>query len=227
MNESFLAIIHDLKNPVSNIKAIHHLLATELKEAASERCHTMLEMLQLSCADAEQLLHRLMEVGVTDSDHFTVQLQAADINQCLKDSMQHYQLMVTRHGLAFELHLSDTSLPALINQECFRRVIGNLLTNAAKFTPISGTVWLSTRRRGDRVQIVLRDTGIGIPSTALPTLFDKFTPATRPGLHGEASYGMGLSLVRRFVTLHYGTIEVESTVGVGTQFTINLPLVTE
>lgn len=223
MNEAFSAIIHDLKNPIGNVKAIHHLLVEELAPNTSERCRTMLEMLQLSCNNAEQLVQQLMEVAATGRQSLQVQLQAAEMNQCLREVTRYYGVRAAEQGLHFQQQLSEEVLWTQLDPARFGRIIDNLFANALKFTPAPGTIQLITRRLHATVQVVVADTGVGIPKELMFILFDEFTPAARLGLHGEASYGMGLSLVHRFVMLHGGTIEVSSTVGQGTQFMIHLP----
>jgi signal transduction histidine kinase len=78
--------------------------------------------------------------------------------------------------------------------------------------------------QGGFLQIELSDTGIGIPSDQIPSLFDKFTEAKREGLHGETTTGLGLSITKQIIELHDGVITVFSTVGKGTTFTIKLPV---
>jgi len=109
------------------------------------------------------------------------------------------------------------------------RMLSNLLSNAIKFTPAGGKITVSLARQGDRAEITVRDTGRGIPEKHLPHIFDRFYRV--PGESGpgspEKGLGLGLSFVAWIVKAHGGTIEAQSEVGVGTTFTIRLPLITE
>ena len=102
-------------------------------------------------------------------------------------------------------------------------MLGNLLSNAFKFTPSGGQVDLEVEREGDGVGMRVRDTGAGIPATEVSYVFEKFYQADNQttGIKGT---GLGLAIAKGIVTAHGGTIGVESTVGVGTTFTIHLPI---
>src|SRR5262249_49294886 len=108
------------------------------------------------------------------------------------------------------------------------QVFSNLLTNSAKYTRPGGRIWLSAERRGDDVVVAVRDTGIGIPAEALPTIFDMFSQVDRslerstggPGIGGGV--GIGLALVKGLVEMHGGTVTAASG-GDGSTFTVTLP----
>jgi signal transduction histidine kinase len=111
----------------------------------------------------------------------------------------------------------------LWDPERINEVLGNLLSNAFKFTPSGGRVELAVTREDDRVCMTVQDTGAGIPATELAYVFEKFYQANNQttGIKGT---GLGLAIAKGIVTAHGGSIGVESTVGVGTKFTILLPI---
>jgi len=100
----------------------------------------------------------------------------------------------------------------------FKQVLYNLLSNAVKFTPENGRVWIADASREDAAGFCVGDTGIGIPESELESVFDEFHQVGSPGAAKEGS-GLGLSITRRLVELHGGTIGVESTLGQGSRFT--------
>ncbi|HVD04419.1 MAG TPA: ATP-binding protein, partial [Gemmatimonadaceae bacterium] len=103
-------------------------------------------------------------------------------------------------------------------------VLGNLLANAVKFTPSGGHVSLRVDKAGDGVVIEVRDTGAGIPPDQLPHIFEKFYQADNQESASQRGTGLGLAIAKGIVEAHKGTITVESTPGVGTVFTLVLPL---
>ncbi|WP_339790901.1 sensor histidine kinase [uncultured Imperialibacter sp.] len=102
-----------------------------------------------------------------------------------------------------------------------RRVVDNLLSNAIKFTPDGKCIVIETRAHSDKVLFQVNDEGIGIPEQALHSLFKEFSKnIRRPGIRGEKSTGLGLSIVKQIVEMHKGKILVESQENHGTKFTI-------
>jgi signal transduction histidine kinase len=103
-------------------------------------------------------------------------------------------------------------------------VLGNLLSNAFKFTERGGTVELTVEPADDQVHIEVRDTGAGIPSTELPHIFEKFYQADNQRKAAATGTGLGLAIAKEIVEMHGGTIHCESTPGVGTSFSIMMPV---
>jgi two-component system sensor histidine kinase VicK len=102
-------------------------------------------------------------------------------------------------------------------------VINNLISNSLKFTPDGGTISINLEERGEVVRISVSDTGIGIPEEYRESLFDKFSKARRPGLRGEASVGLGMSIIKTIVEWHQGKIWFDTEVNRGTTFCIEIP----
>ncbi|MBJ6142209.1 sensor histidine kinase KdpD [Hymenobacter sp. BT559] len=92
----------------------------------------------------------------------------------------------------------------------FQQVINNLVSNAIKFTPDKGRITVQLTRQGQQAVITIADDGVGIPILMQPVLFDKFTKARRPGIRGEKTTGLGMSIIRTIVELHQGDISFES-----------------
>jgi signal transduction histidine kinase len=102
-------------------------------------------------------------------------------------------------------------------------VLGNLLSNAFKFTPRDGTVELSCRGADGSVEMQVKDTGAGIPPEQVPRIFEKFYQADTPAHAKSLGSGLGLAIAKQIVEAHAGTISCVSAIGVGTTFTIRLP----
>lgn len=103
-----------------------------------------------------------------------------------------------------------------------QQVVNNLVSNAIKFTTDGGEIRVVVEEHVEQVRLIIADNGVGIPAAHLPEVFERFTPARRPGRQGEKTTGLGLSIVKTIVELHKGRIWVESEEGQGTAFPIEL-----
>lgn len=124
-----------------------------------------------------------------------------------------------------ELRVTGLDPDAIVcaDAEDVQRIVANLLENAVKYTPAGGTVSLSVTRRADRIEIAVRDTGIGIAEKDRERVFEGFYRTEEAKATGEHGTGVGLSIVRRLAQRWHGTLELESAPGVGSCFTVNLP----
>ena len=109
------------------------------------------------------------------------------------------------------------------NAEALRQAVDNLLDNAMKYTPPGGTVALRCGSQGDRVMIEVEDTGIGIEPEHLDRIFERFYRVDKARSRQAGGTGLGLAIVKHIVQAHRGTVEVASTPGVGSTFTLRLP----
>ena len=126
-----------------------------------------------------------------------------------------------------ELSVSLPELPVRLYGDPTRleQAIGNLLNNAAKYTPAEGRIQLIGELEGDRIAIRVKDTGAGIPADVLPMIFDLFAQGDRTLDHSQGGLGIGLTLVRSLVALHRGEVEASSPgPGRGSEFVIRLPI---
>jgi signal transduction histidine kinase len=127
-------------------------------------------------------------------------------------------------------HTLAVDVPAglVVNGDVLRltQVVGNLLTNAAKYTPSGGAISVMAKRHGRNVLVRVRDNGIGISEQMLPRIFDMFAQETQATDHPAGGLGLGLSIVRQLVAAHHGTVTARSAgLGRGSEFVIELPVI--
>lgn len=149
--------------------------------------------------------------------------QRVDVVRMAKRTVQQYQESERRINKVFHLSASSDSIFIELDENKFMQSINNLISNAIKFTPDGGIITVSLEEEEEAVLFKVADNGIGIPEKYHVTLFEKFTNARRPGIKGEPSVGLGMSIIKTIVEWHHGKIWFESEVNKGTTFYISLP----
>jgi PAS domain S-box-containing protein len=215
-------ISHDLRSPLSGIRGLAELLSVDAEnpDIVREFAHLIYE----ATDHLLSLINDLLEVVRVESGRVRLNPTETDLCELARSAIRIVEGMTRLKKVHIELDCPSDPILATVDAPKLTQVINNLLSNAIKFTPSEGRVTLRLRPLPDNtVELQVCDTGIGIPPELLPHIFEKFGPHQRPGTAGEKGTGLGLPIVKHFVELHGGTISVESTVGVGTCFTVRLP----
>ena len=219
--DEFLAMLgHELRNPLGAITNATHVL--ELG-ASDERITASRAILTRQTAHLTRLVDDLLDVARVQSGRVELQREAVDLGKVVERCVE--ALGPAEHRR--EISLATPSLfvdgdPARLDQ-----VVTNLLANALKFTAPGGHVWVSVDRERDRAVLRVRDDGIGISAELLPRVFDLFVQADRSLDRSKGGLGLGLTLVKRLVELHGGTVSAHSEgPDRGSEFVVELPLAT-
>jgi len=215
-------VAHDVKTPVAHIQLLVELLRREPGPAAAASSATgqYLALIQRACEDVCVLLQDLLYLGELDAAH--LKKERTDLGALLENQLVVHRLAAQEKGIAFTVELPPVPVQANLNRVRFSRVVDNVVSNALKFTPAGGQVWVRVQERAGRARLVVQDTGVGIAADLQATVFDKFTPAKRASLHDGTTTGLGLFITQQIVRLHGGSIWLESRVGAGTTFFIEL-----
>jgi two-component system sensor histidine kinase VicK len=216
---------HDLKAPIGHIQLLTELLQGQLDEArltpdqVPDRVQ-YLALIRQACATANKLLQDVLLLGALDAA--SLKLHPTDLGALLTQRLAVHRLVAQDKGLDLDLDLPPQRVNANLNADLFGRVVDNLVSNALKFTPAGGRVTVALREEAGRVLLRVQDTGIGIPKALHAGLFEKFSTSARAGVGGEASTGLGLFITQQIVQQHRGKIWVESPLGAGTCFFVEL-----
>lgn len=215
---------HELRTPLNVMLGYLELLQEgvygELNPRQREICETLTSQTQL----LSRLVRQLLDVSRFEAGGERLDVRPLVLEEFLRDLERAFKVLALQREVNFEVRL-DQDLPHEVYWDPVRvnEVLGNLLSNAFKFTGRGGRVSVLVGRHGENVRIQVRDTGAGIPEDQLPFIFEKFfrADADTPGaLRGT---GLGLAIAKSIVTAHGGTIAVESRIGAGTTFTITMP----
>jgi signal transduction histidine kinase/CheY-like chemotaxis protein len=222
--DEFLAMLaHELRNPLAPIK--HGVQMIQRGAAEGERLHWITGVMDRQVSHLTRLVDDLLDVsritrGKIHMEHAALPLQgvvaaALETVRPLVESRRQ-QLMVEAAADDYWVEGDHTRLT---------QVLANLLNNAAKYTPEGGRIWLSLARENGSVAMRVRDDGIGITPAVLPHVFDLFMQADSSLDRSQGGLGLGLTLVRRIVEMHQGSVRVVSEgPGHGAEFTVVLPL---
>lgn len=224
LKDEFLSVCsHDLRSPLTGILGF----ADELHEQLADQEHKqMTEQITTSGNYLLSLINDILDLGKStankSSENFTKLNVAKLINHCISTlqasaTKKNIQLKFTYPKRFEDLHINGEEVSLI-------RVFTNLVSNSLKFTNQNGLVTLQLKQTKDKVEIVIKDNGIGIPEDKIPVLFDKYTSASQSGTDGEKSTGLGMSIVKTLVEMHKGDISVFSKVGVGTIITLSFPI---
>lgn len=214
-------VSHDMRNPLNGIIGISNLLKEDLKE--QEEAAMMLGLIEDSGEKLLSLVNDLLDVAAIESGRITIEPKVNNIANTLKSCIDLYDPTARLKKVKLDCECSKT-LTGYYDDSKLSQSINNLISNSIKFCNEGDTITISAEEnQKNELVINVTDTGIGIPKKHLPVLFKKFGEHTRYGTKGEKSTGLGLPIVKKFVELHKGKIDIISEVGNGTTFTIILP----
>lgn len=221
-NDFLSSVSHELRTPLASIIGFAQTL---LRDATMPQV-TAQKFLTIILQDGQRLsrlVEDLLDLSRIESGH--IELQRVRTN--ISDSIDYAVHLTSPNAIAKRITVrwSKPNEPILLelDRDRITQVLVNILDNAIKFTPDEGTVSVKIDRSPDRnIMIMITDTGIGIPAEELARLFEKFYRVRQKG-HEVRGTGLGLAIARQCVELHGGTIDVQSTLGIGSIFTISLP----
>jgi len=213
---------HDLAAPLILLQQLTNHVQAEFT-TAGESVHHLLQLMEHTCQQGVGLIRDFVDNEFMESANVELKRERADLVAWLRVALHEYEQLQWHTHLQFTFAADEQPLYVNFDINKFQQVINNLISNAIKFTPDGGSICVSVARRGMQALVTVADTGVGIPKPMQPLLFDKFTKARRPGLRGEKTNGLGMSMIQTIVALHQGHIWFESTEGEGTTFRIELP----
>ena len=214
---------HDLAGPLAMIQSLTHRLGEDLNLQDNPEVHYMITQIEKSSRQGTQMIQEFMKLEFLESANVDVIKRRVNLVGALKESMEEYQQQQQLTNKNFRFQTSTESIFLELDDNKFMQVINNLISNAIKFTPDGGEISVTVEEQEATILIKVADTGIGIPGKFHATLFEKFTKARRPGIKGEPSVGLGMSIIKTIVEWHQGHIWFVSQENKGTTFYIELP----
>ncbi|MBN1341045.1 MAG: HAMP domain-containing histidine kinase [Phycisphaerae bacterium] len=225
LKSEFLAnVSHELRTPMSSIIGFAELLK-EAHHDGQPRLARYADNILISGRMLLEIINDLLDLAKIEAGKLELRLGRVDVGVVCRDLVELTRSLAAKEGLSLELEVAD-DLPTLqTDAGKMKQVLYNLLSNAIKFTPEGGRVILGARREGeDHVQLAIVDNGPGIPREYLDKIFEKFRQIDQSKTREHSGTGLGLAISKELVTMLGGSISVSSEVGVGSTFTVLLPI---
>ncbi len=217
-------VSHELRTPLTSIKAYAETL---LDIAGTEDVDTQKEFLGIICQESERLtnlISNLLDLSRLESGDFKLDRSSVDLAEILKKSAMLLKELASRTAVSILIELPQDVSKFSGDASKIEQVVINLISNAIKYNkPEGGKVTVSLRELPNKFEIIIKDTGIGIPPEAVDKIFDKFYRVDSSLTYQVSGTGLGLAIVKHIIDLHGGQITVESQVNTGSKFIITLP----
>jgi len=225
VRDHFLSIAaHELKTPLTSLIGTAQLLQRRIERdgivmgAGAKAMHVIVAQAKR----LNKMILSLLDVSRIDTGRLTIERTPVDLSVLVRRVVEETQATLDKHTVECRL----PSEPLLIEGDDVRleQVVQNLISNAIKYSPNGGPIAVQAEQQGHQARLLVRDCGMGIPKNDQPHLFQRFYRATNADTQHMSGMGIGLYVVKEIVTLHGGTVAVESCEGAGSTFTVCLPL---
>ena len=215
-------VSHELRTPLTAIRGTVDLLDGGDAGALSEVQARLVGLLRTNADRLRLIVDDLLDIGALDGGRVELDRDDADIVEIARRVVEDLAAQAASAGVTLEVR-GDQRVMAVVDAQRMRQVLDNLIQNAVKFTPSGGRVEVSVREVGPRVELLVRDNGIGIPPEECERVFEKFY-RTRRATQVARGTGLGLPIARSIIELHGGTLRAESDGQTGTVMRAEIPL---
>ncbi|MEO9967393.1 MAG: ATP-binding protein [Reichenbachiella sp.] len=214
-------LAHDLRSPLSNIIGLSGILL-EHQEKISEEEKDYVMKIGGAAQQMNQMIIKILDVGSLERDQKTVLKETVSVNQLINDLVIRYQLQSTNKNIAVSVKLPEHDLTLETDHMLLFLILENLLSNAVKFSPSGSKISIGVIEDADEIIIKIRDQGPGFTDEDKPLVFNKFQKLSARPTGNESSTGLGLSIVKKYVTDLGGKVWLESETGKGSTFYVSL-----
>jgi PAS domain S-box-containing protein len=221
--EFFTGVSHELRTPLTLIAGPAQDALDDLDHPLPGPQRTRLELIRRNSGRLRRLADTILDFTQLEGGELVPDRTAVDLATLTRGIAESFAPAAARGGLEFVLDCPDLSTGVLLDPDMWEKIVLNLLSNAVKYT-LEGGISVHLRDgTDDTVELVVADTGVGIPAADLPRVFERFRRVRGVQARSFEGSGIGLALVAELVSLHGGDVRVDSTPGVGSTFTVRLP----
>jgi two-component system, OmpR family, phosphate regulon sensor histidine kinase PhoR len=216
-------VSHELRTPLASIQGYTETL---LDGALHDDAHNVrfLSIIRQNAERLARLTADLMTLSRLELKTSKFQFASYYVNELIADSVDSMRPIAEKKDISLHINRAPDSTEVFCDAEAVHQVLSNLLDNAIKYTPESGSIDVSAREAGDMVEIAVKDTGIGIPAEDLPRLFERFYRVDKARSRELGGTGLGLAIVKHLVRSQGGAVQVDSELGHGSAFRFTLPV---
>lgn len=221
MRQEFVSnVSHEIQSPLSAIQGFSQTLQTE--NLSEEERQYYLSIIEKESRRMSQLSKQLLVLASLDKEEHILNKHTYDLALQIKQVFRMTEWQWHEKNIMVDLKLPHS--PIYADETLLHQVWVNLITNSIKFTDEGGTIFVNIKKMENEYHIKIQDNGIGISKEDLPQIFNRFYKADKARQRTEGSSGLGLAITKKIIELHRGVIYVESTLGKGTTFYIQIPI---
>lgn len=224
LKTSFLSnMSHELRTPLNSVIALSGVLSRRLSQKISDEESSFLEVIERNGKHLLHLINDILDISRIEAGREEVEISTFKPCAVVHDLIEMIRPQVMNKGVELKVEKDDCDVTISSDMDKFRHIMQNLIGNAAKFTE-KGTVTVSAELHEKRITIKVKDTGIGISEENLGHVFDEFRQADSSTSRRFGGTGLGLAIAQKYAVLLGGSISVQSTLGVGSVFALEMPL---
>jgi signal transduction histidine kinase len=224
LKSDFVAnVSHELRTPLALIRLYAETLELG-RLTAKEKYQEYFRIIREESERLTALINNILDFSRIEAGRKEYEFKETNLADLVRSTLDSYRFQIEQNGFAFEENISSDVPPVIVDREAIARSLLNLVNNALKYSKDQKYIGVSLYRANGRVNLEVRDHGIGIPPNEQEKIFEKFYRCGDPLVHNIKGSGLGLSLVRHIARAHGGDVLVESTPEKGSKFTIALPL---
>lgn len=222
--EEFTAtMVHELRSPLAAIRSSSDVLIKQWQNIDAEQISHVLGEIRSSSESLLKIVNDLLDISKIETGKIELFKADADINQVITDVYDHYSDLSKDKGVSLLLNLEKTTVCSKVDKDKLKQVLNNLVSNALKFTSPSDTIFITSKKTTENIEISVADTGPGIDDETKTKLFNRFVQAKQNLKKKEKSTGLGLSIAKGIVEAHGGKIWIEDNKPKGAKFIFTLP----
>ena len=221
MQKQFLSdVSHELKTPMSAIIGSVEILKRDGMESP-EIFNEFMDILLKESYRMQNIINDILELSRLDQTKVSLDYQELDVKAVVKESMDLFEPLAKEKHLSLIYH-NQIKEPLILDYSTIKMILSNFISNAIKYSN-EGIITIKTKKADDTFILSVQDEGIGIPKNKLNYIYDRFYQVDK-SRSSKISTGLGLSIVKKIVELNQGTIDVESSAGIGSTFIVKLPI---
>jgi PAS domain S-box-containing protein len=222
-SEFISTISHELRTPLTSIKGVLSLIKAGVLDSSHEKFVLIVDIAYRNSQRLHDLIDEILDIEKLDAGKMNMRMHSTDLSALLGEAASANRGFAEEYDVTFTC--SGIEQPRFVNGDHDRlmQVMGNLLSNAAKFSKSGGQVEISLVRHNGSLRVAVKDYGCGIVKQSRATIFDKFTQADSSDVRQQGGSGLGLSIAKKLIEQHKGSVHFTTAVGQGTTFYFDLP----
>lgn len=218
-NDLIQTVAHDLRSPLNQIKGMGSVMKLDSQKLSTEH-KSFIDIIIQSTERLRNMIDKILDLHAIDSDTVNVKIERVEISKIINDIANQCRILANEKELKINVHHDNGELFALVDVNYFIQVLENLLSNAIKFSPPNKNIFIETENHNSSVRIKIIDEGQGLSDSDMKHIFQKYKRLSAKPTGGEASTGLGLSIVKKYVETMNGKIYCENNKGDGATFIV-------